>query len=278
MAMNAALPVALCLTLLACQTVESPVVESGVHLPAPAYRMRPLQLSHADGSRTALRIWSPGDRMRPVADVFIVTDVGQRPSDVPSKESPSRQLMEYLSMRWAIAGLRVIDFDFPLQVTEEQRFVLAADVLRRTSEDPDRQVIIVGAGTGAILAARILADTKNGMLDGVSRPRGLLLFDPPNLDDLQIPREFPLFIAIDSGLKESVSDAAEKAFVRFFEDDFRGGGILLCPSFFKSVTVVSPLLTLSTQEFLLNPSGFDGDGTPRADVHQNCELLQHPLR
>jgi len=266
-----------------CQSLEHPSLPaSEFQLRNPAYRMRPLQLKQDDGGLISVRIWSKGDGSDPVADVFVVAQPAQGLAKVPGNPGkPIKQIVaspwiEYLSMRWATAGLRVIEFDLPAQVTEQQQFMLAADVLRRTAEDPGRSLLLVGAGAGVQVVSRVLGDSE---AEKKERLRGVLLIDPPALDNVLLRREVPLFAAVGSGEDAAVSEAAERAVVRFFDDESRGGGILLCrTSLFGVDSIVSPFLALATQDFLLNPAGFDGDGAQRPDARKDCGFVQHPLR
>jgi hypothetical protein len=269
-----------CGIVVCCQSIEqSSSSAAEFQLRNPAYRMRPLPLKQDDGSRIAVRIWSKGDGSDPVADVFVVAEAGQGPAKVssnPGKQGVSNSWMEYLTMRWATSGLRVIEFDTPAHATELQQSALAIDILRRTAEDPGRSLLVVGAGAGVQVVSRVLDDTDPQTKD---RLRGILLFDPPVLDALSLPNEVPLFAALGSGEGAIVSETAERAVVRFFDDESRGGGILLCrKSLFGIDSMVSPFLVQATQDFLLNPRGFDGDGAQRTDARKDCGFVQHPLR
>jgi hypothetical protein len=263
-----------------CQSIErqSPLSPE-FQLRNPAYRMRPLQLKQEDGSWIAVRIWSKGDGGDPAAEVFVVAEAAQGLAKVPGKPGKQRvsnPWIEYLSMRWATAGLRVIEFDLPAHLTELQQPKLAGDILRRTSEDPGRGLLVVGAGAGVRAVSRLLADPQAGTQD---RLRGLLLIDPPVFDTLSLPREVPFFAALGSGEDATVSEAAERAVAKFFDDESRAGGVLLCRnSLFGIDSVVSPFLALATQDFLLDPAGFDGDGAQRPDARKDCGFVQHPLR
>lgn len=266
----------------ACQTLPSPsssLSAMDAALQHPAYRMRPMKLRQKDGSYTPVRIWSNGDDRDPIADVFVIADGTDHSSALVGKETLVQQGTAYQSMRWATAGLRVIDFDFPDKVTEDERFVLATDVLRRTAEDTHRKVLLVGAGKGSNEVAQILMKVGHDVASAqLARVAGVLLIDPPGLEDLTLPIEMPLFVASGSAEQEAVAARAERAVVRFFDDESRGGGILLCRGNLFGVDGVNPVYLGSSADFLLNPSGFDGDGAQRPDPKQACRFVQHPLR
>ena len=201
-----------CAILSGCQSVEQPSLPaSEFQLRNPAYRMRPLQLKQEDGGLLSVRIWSKGDGSDPVADVFVVAQPAQALAKVPGnsgKQVVASPWIGYLGMRWATAGLRVIEFNLPEQVTEQQQFMLAADVLRRTTEDPGRGLLVVGTGAAVRIVSRLLGEPETGTKE---RMRGLLLIDPPVLDTLPLPKEIPLFAAVGSGEDAAVSEAAERA-------------------------------------------------------------------
>jgi hypothetical protein len=269
-----------CGIVVGCQSMEqSSLSAAEFQLRNPAYRMRPLTLKQDDGSRIAVRIWSKGDGSEPVADVVVIAEAAHgraKITNTPGKQGVSNPWMEYLSMRWATSGLRVIEFDSPAHVTELQQSALVVDILRRTAEDPSRSQLVVGVGAGVHVVSRVLEDSNLGIRD---RLRGILLVDPPVLDTLPLLNEVPLFAALGSGEDAIVSETAERAVVSFFDDESRGGGILLCrKSLFGVGSLVSPFLVSATQDFLLNPRGFDGDGAQRPDAREDCGFVQHPLR